>query len=263
MIDFYSKQEKDSIIPRKQRITYQGIYHIINRGVEKRNIFVDEADYQKFMELIKKMLEDFNITLHSYCLMTNHYHLLLETKEENISQAIQYLNGTYSMYFNRKYKRTSHFWQGRYLSYYLYDNAHAWIVAKYIERNPLVACMVDDISAYCYQSYFQWRNRGSFHELLNGSMIFDMTIEEYERYINQEMSEDEFLEIYATPKIVTKDGEMRILYKRLETFFETDRDIKRKENAVKAFEYGYSKAEIARFLGLSSKSVGKMFIELR
>jgi REP element-mobilizing transposase RayT len=210
------------------------------------------------MELIGNMLENFNITLHAYCLMTNHYHLLLETKEENISEAIQYLNGTYSMYFNRKYKRTGHFWQGRYLSYYLYDEAHAWIVAKYIERNPLVARMVGDIEEYAYQSLAQWSKQGDSLKLLDGSMIFDMTLEEYTRYCNQEMSQDEFLDIYATPKIVTKDGEIRVLYKRLETFFEADRDINRKENAIKAFEYGYSKIEIARFLGLSSKSVGKM-----
>jgi REP element-mobilizing transposase RayT len=210
------------------------------------------------MELIGNMLENFNITLHAYCLMTNHYHLLLETKEENISEAIQYLNGTYSMYFNRKYKRTGHFWQGRYLSYYLYDEAHAWIVAKYIERNPLVARMVGDIEEYAYQSLAQWSKQGDSLKLLDGSMIFDMTLEEYTRYCNQEMSQDEFLDIYATPKIVTKDGEIRVLYKRLETFFEADRDINRKENAIKAFEYGYSKIEIARFLGLSSKSVGKI-----
>ena len=211
------------------------------------------------MELLKKMLEDFNITLHSYCLMTNHYHLLLETKEENISQAIQYLNGTYSMYFNRKYKRTGHFWQGRYLSYYLYDEAHAWSVVKYIEQNPLVACMVRDVSEYPYQSLAQWNKKREHYKLLDGSMIFDMTLEEYIRYCNQEMSQDEFLDIYATPKIVTKDGEISVLYKRLETFFETDRDINRKENAIKAVKYGYTKVEVARFLGLSAKSVGKMF----
>ncbi len=207
------------------------------------------------MELMKNMLKNFNIRLHAYCLMTNHYHLLLETKEANISEAIQYLNGTYSMYFNRKYKRTGHFWQGRYLSYFLYDNAHAWSVAKYIERNPLVARMVDDVRTYPYQSLAQWSNK----KLLEGSMIFEMTLEEYLRYCSQEMNEDEFLDIYATPKIVTRDGEMSVLYKRLETFFETDRDIKRKENALKAFEYGYSKAEIARFLGLSAKGVGQWF----
>ena len=93
-------------MPRKQRITYKGIYHIINRGVDKRIIIEENEDYEKFMELIKIMLEKFTIKLHAYCLMTNHYHLLLETTDENISEAIQYLNGTYSMYFNKKYKRT-------------------------------------------------------------------------------------------------------------------------------------------------------------
>jgi IS4 transposase len=131
-------------------------------------------------------------------------------------------------------------------------------VAKYIERNPLEARMVGDIEEYAYQSLAQLSKRGDSFKLLDGSMIFDMTLEEYIRYCNQEMSQNEFLDIYATPKIVTKDGEIRVLYKRLEIFFEADRDINRKENAIKAFEYGYSKVEIARFLGLSSKSVGKM-----
>ena len=245
-------------MPRKQRITYKGIYHIINRGVDKRIVFVENEDYEKFMELIEIMLEKFTIKLHAYCLMTNHYHLLLETIHENISEAIQYLNGTYSMYFNKKYKRTGHFWQGRYLSYYLYDDAHAWIVAKYIEQNPIKAKMVGEIETYPYQSFFQWKNRGKYFKLLENSLIFDMTLDEYEQYIYEEMTEEEFLQIYATPKLVTKDGEMRVLYKRLETFFEEDRDIRRNINMKKALEYGYSKAEIARFVGLSIRMVGKI-----
>jgi len=210
------------------------------------------------MELIETMLEKFTIKLHAYCLMTNHYHLLLETTTDNISEAIQYLNGSYSMYFNKKHKRTGHFWQGRYLSYYLYDNAHAWIVAKYIEQNPIRARMVKQIEHYPYQSFYQWKKRGKYLKVLEGSLIFDMTLEEYKRYLYYEMKEEEFLEIYATPKIVTKDGEMRVLYKRLETFFEEDRDINRNENMKKAWEYGYSKAEIARFVGLSVRMVGKI-----
>jgi len=211
------------------------------------------------MELIENMLDKFTIKLHAYCLMTNHYHLLLETTTDNISEAIQYLNGSYSIYFNKKHKRTGHFWQGRYLSYYLYDNAHAWIVAKYIEQNPIRAKMVKEIENYPYQSFYQWKKRGKYVKVLEGSLIFDMTLDEYERYLYHEMKEEEFLQIYATPKIVTKDGKMRVLYKRLETFFEEDRDINRNENMKKAWEYGYSKAEIARFVGLSVRMVGKIF----
>ena len=207
------------------------------------------------MEYLKNMLHDFNITLHAYCLMSNHYHLLLETKEKNISEAMQYLNGSYSTYFNKKHKRTGHLWQGRYLSYYLYDDAHAWIVAKYIEQNPIKAGMVNDILEYSHQSLNQWNNKQKYLELLEGSLIFDMTLKEYIRYCNEQMSENEFIKIYATPKIVVKDGKVKILNKRLESFFEADKDINRKQNAKRAFEYGYTKTEIAKFLGVTTKTL--------
>jgi len=111
---------------------------------------------------------------------------------------------------------------------------------------------------YPYQSFFQWKNRAKYFKLLENSLIFNMTLEEYERYIYEEMKEEEFLQIYATPKIVTRDGEMRVLYKRLETFFEEDRDINRNINMKKASLYGYSNVEIARFVGLSVRMVGKI-----
>ena len=91
--------------------------------------------------------------------MTNHYHIVLETKEINILDAIKYLNVTYSKYFNLKYKRVGHLWQGRFMSYYLYDDAHFWIVAKYCERNPLKTNMVNDVSHYKYQSFFSGSTR--------------------------------------------------------------------------------------------------------
>lgn len=81
---------------RKHRMTYPGMYHIVNRGVERRNVFLQAEDYDTFLSLLQEMLEKFNITLHSYCLMTNHYHILIETLEENISEAIKYLNSHYS-----------------------------------------------------------------------------------------------------------------------------------------------------------------------
>ena len=75
---------------RKHRMAYLGMYHIVNRGVERRNVFLEDEDYELFMFLLKEMLTRFNITLHTYCLMTNHYHILLETQSENISDAIKY-----------------------------------------------------------------------------------------------------------------------------------------------------------------------------
>ena len=132
---------------RKTRITEIGQYHIINRGVERRDIFLEADDYEKFLDLLSQAKEKFHLTIHNFSLMTNHYHILLETSKPNISDAIKYLNSHYSLYFNKKYKRIGHLWQGRFHSYLLYDDTHFWIVAK----------IVKEINHYRYQSFFQWR----------------------------------------------------------------------------------------------------------
>ena len=240
---------------RKNRINEPGYYHIINRGVERRSIFIEPEDYSLFLDLLLEMKKKFNILIHSYCLMTNHYHILLETKEINISDAIKYLNVTYSKYFNLKYKRVGHLWQGRFKSYYLYDDAHFWIVAKYIERNPIKANMTEDINQYSHQSFFQWKYKSEYFKLLEDSMIFHMTLNEYENYINTDLQIDALEQIYVSPKIITKDEQMKILYKRLEAFFEQDRDVNRNDNIKKAYDYGYTKTEIADFLNLSTKTI--------
>ena len=94
--------------------------------------------------------------------------------------------------------------------------------------------------------------------LLKNAIIFDMTVQEYETFIREEMGQNVLDEVYSTPKIVKKYGEFILLKKRLETFFEQDKDINRNENIRRAYDYGYSKTEIANLVGLSAKSVGKV-----
>ena len=245
-------------MPRKERITEAGIYHIINRGVERRNIFNEHSDYDFFLELLLKLTKDYNVIIHTYVLMTNHYHILLETKQNNLSKAIQFLNDKYAKYYNKKYKRVGHLWQGRYKSYALYDDAHFWIVVKYIERNPIKANMVNDINQYNYQSFFEWKNKSENYVLLNDSKIFDMTLLEYEEYMSTELEIDAIDIVYKSPKTIIVDGKFKVLSKRLETFFEIDRDINKNDNIKRAFEYGYTKTEIANFLDISRTAVSKI-----
>jgi len=245
-------------MPRKERITEAGIYHIINRGVERRNIFNEHSDYDFFLELLLKLSKDYDVIIHTYVLMTNHYHILLETKQNNLSKAIQFLNDKYAKYYNKKYKRVGHLWQGRYKSYALYDDAHFWIVAKYIERNPIKANMVNDINQYNYQSFFEWKNRSKNYELLNNSKIFDMTLLEYEEYISTESETDAIDIVYQSPKTIIIDGKFKVLSKRIETFFEMDRDINRNNNIKRAFEYGYTKSDIAKFLDINPSTVSRI-----
>lgn len=247
-------------MPRKYRITYAGYYHVINRGVERRNIFLEPIDYEYFLDLLVSIKDKYNITIHSFCLMTNHYHILLQTYSENISDAIKYLNSIYSIYFNKKYKRVGHLWQGRFKSYYLYDDEHFWIVAKYIERNPIKANLITNIDLYTYQSFFQWKYKHNYFQLLEDSMIFNMTLQEYEEYINAEINTDTLEIIYTTPNVIKIDDNYKVLTKRLETFFEQDRDINRNINIKKAYTYGYTKIEIADFVGLSSNAITKIVL---
>lgn len=245
-------------MPRKERLIEEGQYHIINRGVERRNIFLEDKDFDFFMQLLHNLTKNFDIIIHAFCLMDNHYHLLLETKKKNLSKAIQFLNDKYAKYFNKKYERTGHLWQGRYKSYPLFDDAHFWILAKYIERNPIKASIVDNVSKYKYQSFFQRKYKNSYFYMLKDSMIFDMTLEEYTDYISTDLQQDAIDIVYDSPNIILKDGKYKVLKKRLKTFFDLDTDINRNKNIKKAYEYGYKKSEIARFLGLSPSAITKI-----
>ncbi|MDQ1243974.1 MAG: REP-associated tyrosine transposase [Campylobacterota bacterium] len=246
-------------MPRKERYQESGHYHIINRGVEQRSIYLEPEDYEFFLDLLLKLTREYDIVMHAFCLMTNHYHLLLETKQNNLSKAIQFVNDKYSKYFNKKYKRSGHLWQGRYKSYPLFDDAHFWIAAKYIERNPIKAGMIKDVALYKYQSFFQWKYKHDYFSLLENSKIFDMTYDEYANYVNSEMEIDAIDVVYKSPKLIIKaDGKLKVLSKRLETFFELDRDINRDENIKKAYEYGYTKSEIADFLHMSHTAISKI-----
>ncbi len=118
--------------------------------------------------------------------------------------------------------------------------------------------MVKEIANYEFQSFFQWKYKHNYYALLENSKIFDMTLGEYEEYIKTELEVNALDTVYVSPEIVFRDGEMRVLKKRLETFFEQDKDINRNQNIKKAFEYGYTKTEIANFLNLSTKKISNI-----
>ncbi|MBI2471978.1 MAG: transposase [Planctomycetes bacterium] len=139
---------------RPLRIEYPGAYyHVINRGNAGENIFTDEQDKEKFLEYLAKGVERFTTRIHTYCLMSNHYHLLLETPQANLSIAVQWLNVSYSVYFNKRHQRKGHLFQGRFKAILLDANEYLILLSRYIHLNPVRAKMVIHPIEYSWSSY--------------------------------------------------------------------------------------------------------------
>jgi REP element-mobilizing transposase RayT len=115
-----------------------GWYHISARGIERRRIFHGSRYYQHFIELLEEMSSRYAVEVHAYCLMGNHYHLIIRTPEANASKAMQWLNVSYSAWFNAKQDRVGHVFQGRFSSV-LIDNDGSWLLmaSEYLHLNPV------------------------------------------------------------------------------------------------------------------------------
>lgn len=112
-------------------------YHVTARGNERKPIFRDDHDRHRFLDTLAEMVERFGIRLHAYCLMPNHYHLVLETPRANLSQAVGWLQVTYTVRFNHRHRRSGHLFQGRFKAQLVEADAYARWLIEYIHLNPV------------------------------------------------------------------------------------------------------------------------------
>lgn len=123
---------------RPIRIEYPGAhYHVMARGNEKKDIFLTNRDYELFLKTLMQMVRQYSILLQAFCLMPNHYHLALTTPLGNLSQAIGWLQTTYTIRFNKRYKRVGHLFQGRYKAHIVGADEYAKELVRYIHLNPV------------------------------------------------------------------------------------------------------------------------------
>lgn len=130
-----------------------GIYHVMVRGIDKRNIFLAPEDYEKFLDSINKAKEKSEFTLLAYCLMTNHVHLLIKEGNEEIGDSIRRINVSYAQYHNRKHGRTGHLFQNRFQSEVVNDDNYLMVVVRYIHKNPIKAGIVANMLDYKWSSF--------------------------------------------------------------------------------------------------------------
>jgi len=171
---------------RPLRITYPGaIYHIINRGCRKDKIFRRLSDREEFLEKLATSSQKYGIIVHGYCLMDNHFHLLIETPNENLSQFMQLLQCGYANWFKVRYKLVGPLFQSRFKSVLVEDESYLVTLSAYIHLNPYRAKIVDDPEDYRWSSCRQYlRNEKS--ELVDPSMVLEYAggVENYNFIIN-------------------------------------------------------------------------------
>ena len=123
---------------RPLRITYPGaFYHITSRGNERKEIYKTNRDREKFLSYLESATERYGAMIHVYCLLNNHYHLLLETPSGNLSQIMRHINGAYTTYFNTKRNRAGHLFQGRFKAILVDIDEYSKELSRYIHLNPV------------------------------------------------------------------------------------------------------------------------------
>ncbi|MFD2446753.1 transposase [Bacillus sp. CGMCC 1.16607] len=151
---------------RKHRIWFPGAtYHITARGNRKALIFFDDHDHQKFLTIVKETKEIYPFDLHSYCLMKNHIHFLLETANIPITDIMKTINTTYAIYLNKRHELNGHVFQGRFHSELITDAKYFLNTSRYIHLNPLEAEMVTNLQDY------HWSSLPSFFSSAKNSLV--------------------------------------------------------------------------------------------
>lgn len=253
-------------IPRSARkISNTKVYHIILRGNDRQDIFLEEQDYRKFIKEIIDTKEKYYYDLYAYCLMTNHIHLILYDKEDKLSKIMQSLAVSYSSYFCKKYDKVGHLFQNRFLSKNVETREYLMQLCRYIHQNPVKAGIAK-IDEYKWSSYNEYLGN---EDIVNTKMILSILGKEKHEAIKN---------FIAFQNLEKEDiaGEAMIEYEMLEKL--TDEEVKKiMENILKINSIAEikqlkanvrdeklkelkvikktSRAQIARVIGINKKIV--------
>ncbi|MCK5116902.1 MAG: transposase [Candidatus Aegiribacteria sp.] len=278
---------------RSLRIEYPGaVYHVTARGTGRQNIFLNDSDRTKFLDRLLMTVSRYNWLCHAYCLMSNHYHLLLETSDGNLSAGMKLLNSVYAQYFNHSHDRTGHLFQGRFKAIVVEKDSYLLELCRYIVLNPVRSGIVETPSDYTWSSYRQtaglyqqedcllstewilsqfgfdkftaereyilfvnnFQNAVSPFEKIKGQLILGG-----ERFVESLVGRDQYHDLPEVPR------NQRFLNRpSLEHLFACASDrVSRNEAIYTAHtEHGYSQQEIAKHSGMHYSTISKIIKNL-
>ena len=157
---------------RPLRIEYPGaVYHVTSRGNEKKPVFKDDTDRLNFLNTLQHVNKRYNWICHAYCLMTNHYHLLIETPDGNLSIGMRQVNSVYTQLFNKRHGRAGHLFQGRYKAILIQKDSHLLEVCRYVVLNPVRARMAEKPEEYRWSSYLATAGKAQPHPCLTSDWV--------------------------------------------------------------------------------------------
>jgi len=160
---------------RPLRIEYPGAwYHVMNRGRRGENIFADNDDYETFIALLQETTEMFDLRVAAFCLMSNHYHLLVQTPVANLSRAMRHINGVYTQRYNRRQNTDGQLFRGRYKSVLVQEDSHLLELLRYIHRNPVRAQMCNAAGDYLWSSHRGYCNSAKKWDWLHKEFLLGM-----------------------------------------------------------------------------------------
>jgi putative transposase len=178
---------------RQLRVEFEGaLYHVTSRGNERNSIFFSDRDRGAFLDILGKVIERYSWRCHAYCLMTNHFHLLVETPKANLSKGMHQLNGVFTQNVNRYNHRVGHLFQGRFKSILVEKETHLLELARYVVLNPVRAKMVKRPEQWKWSSYNATAGQCKVPEFLCVQWILEQfdtnpasAIEAYRRFVSE------------------------------------------------------------------------------
>jgi REP element-mobilizing transposase RayT len=211
---------------RPLRIQYPDAwYHIMNRGRRGEDVFTGKKDYNVFIDLLKELVEDYNVKIAAYCLMSNHYHLLVQTPDANISRAMRHLNGVYTQRFNKINDCDGQLFRGRYKSILVDADSYLLELLRYIHRNPLKSGVVDNINKYAWSSHKAYLSGAKKWDWLHKKYILSLfsrdkeeSIRIYKQFLSRETPEG-INQILGRKKLPTVIGSKSFVDRIKEKFY--------------------------------------------
>ena len=248
--------------PRQK--SYTKVYHIIIRGINKQDIFLDIQDFKKINKELKRVKEKYQFEIYAYAFMSNHTHLIIKDENENLEIIMKSLTVGYSNYFNKKYERIGHLFENRFKSYAIEDESYFKNVVRYIHKNPENA----GLKPYKWTSYYEYINNN--HQIVDIAQVmslFNNSIEDFKTYHSIYEKHQDYDKNYEMISKLQDEEAIKLIQEILNEpnlikiqNYPTD---KKKESIGKILKIeGINKVQIARILGINRKTLYRIEKEI-